>query len=118
MAAQKGPRPRRMPIRTCVGCRQAEGKRDMIRVVRNVEGRIAVDPTGRANGRGAYLHPSRLCWEKALRGGRIGTVLKITPETDDIEALRAFASALPMEMEEPWRQLHQQKNEESHSPPQ
>jgi predicted RNA-binding protein YlxR (DUF448 family) len=69
----------------------------MVRLVRTAEGRIAVDPTGRANGRGAYLHRSRPCWEKALRGGRIGVVLKTTPVTEDIEALRAFASALPTE---------------------
>jgi predicted RNA-binding protein YlxR (DUF448 family) len=99
MAAAKGPRPRKAPIRTCTGCRVAEGKRALIRIVRTPEGRIAVDLTGKANGRGTYLHPSRACWEKALKGGRIGNVLKTTPVTDDMDALRAFASALPMEEE-------------------
>jgi len=97
MTAAKGPKPRKVPVRTCVGCRAAEGKRGMVRVVRTPEGRVVVDPTGRANGRGAYVHPARVCWEKALRGGRIGIVLKTTPVTEDFEALRAFASALPME---------------------
>lgn len=114
MAAAKGSRPRRVPVRTCVGCRAAEGKRGMVRIVRTPEGRVMVDPTGRAHGRGAYIHPSRVCWEKALRGGRIGGVLRITPEPGDIEALRAFASALPVEMEEgnqqSWR--HQQPENE------
>ncbi len=100
MAASRGAmRPRKVPIRTCVGCRATEGKRSMVRIVRGPEGRISVDPTGRANGRGAYLHSSRLCWEKALRGGKIGSVLKTIPVNDDIEALRAFAAALPMEEE-------------------
>jgi predicted RNA-binding protein YlxR (DUF448 family) len=69
----------------------------MVRIVRTPEGRVVVDPTGKANGRGAYVHPSRLCWEKALKGGRIGSVLKTTPVTEDIEALRAFAAALSTE---------------------
>ena len=100
MAAQKGPRPRPTPLRTCIGCRQPEGKREMVRIVRTPEGHVTVDPTGRANGRGAYVHPRSLCWEKALRRGRIDSVLKTTPDTQDLEALRAFAAALPMEMEE------------------
>jgi len=56
-----------------------------------------VDPTGKANGRGAYIHPVRACWEKALKGGTIRNALKFTPATDDIEALRALGMALPVE---------------------
>jgi uncharacterized protein len=100
MTAPKGSRPRKVPIRTCVGCRQAEGKRGLVRIVRAPEGNVCVDPTGRANGRGAYLHPIRSCWEKALKGSRIGTVLKTIPGVEDVEALRAYASALPAQTEE------------------
>jgi predicted RNA-binding protein YlxR (DUF448 family) len=98
--APSGTRPRKVPIRTCVGCRQVEGKRGLVRIVRAPEGGVRVDATGRANGRGAYLHPIRACWEKALKGGRIGTVLKTTPVPEDIEALRIYASTLPAQMEE------------------
>ena len=73
------------------------GKRSLIRIVRTPEQRVAVDPTGRANGRGAYLHPVRACWEKALKGGTIRHALKMTPAPEDVEALRAFARALPAE---------------------
>lgn len=90
-------RPRRVPVRTCVGCRVSEGKRGLVRVVRTPEGRVVVDPAGKANGRGAYVHGERSCWEKALRGGRIGHALRTTPALEDIEALRAFAAALPTE---------------------
>ena len=99
MPAGKGPRPRRLPIRTCIGCRQGEGKRALIRIVRTPEKRIAIDPTGRANGRGAYLHAARVCWEKALKGGTMERALKITPANDDVEALRSFAMTLPTEEE-------------------
>lgn len=66
MSGRKGRR-RHIPQRTCVGCRQILPKRSMIRIVRNSDG-IRVDPTGKAPGRGAYLHNLRSCWEKALQG--------------------------------------------------
>lgn len=88
---------RRVPQRTCIACREEEGKRQLIRLVRTADTHIAVDPTGRANGRGAYLHPNRTCWEKALKGGTIRNALKIVPAPDDLEALRAFARGLPVE---------------------
>lgn len=91
------PRPRHIPQRTCLGCRQEQGKRALIRIVRTPEMRVIVDPTGRANGRGAYLHPNRRCWEKALKGSTIGHALRFTPARDDVEALRAYGMTLPAE---------------------
>jgi predicted RNA-binding protein YlxR (DUF448 family) len=88
-------RPRHVPKRTCIGCRAVEGKRGLIRVVRTSDERIAVDPTGKADGRGAYVHADRACWEKALKGGTMANALKVTPAKEDVEALRAFAMALP-----------------------
>lgn len=96
----QGVRPRPIPQRTCIGCRSEEGKRQLIRIVRTPDGRVVVDPSGKANGRGAYLHPLRACWEKALKGGTIRNALKFTPAMDDIEALRAFGMALPAEESE------------------
>ncbi|MGD9932436.1 MAG: YlxR family protein [Dehalococcoidia bacterium] len=90
-------RPRRVPVRTCIGCRLSEGKGSLVRVVRTPEGRVVIDPAGKANGRGAYVHGARACWEKALRGSKIGHALRTIPALEDIEALRAFAAALPTE---------------------
>lgn len=97
MKVAGGPRPRHVPQRTCIACRQEARKRELIRIVRTPDQHIVVDPTGKANGRGAYLHPVRGCWEKALKGGSIRHALKITPAPDDAEALRAFGEALPAE---------------------
>ena len=44
------------PVRTCVACRQEAGKGALIRLVRGPDGSAATDPSGRAPGRGAYLH--------------------------------------------------------------
>ncbi len=92
-----GPKPRPIPQRTCVGCRGEEGKRALIRIVRTPEGTVAIDQSGKANGRGAYLHPLRPCWVKALKGATIKNALKISPALEDMEALRAFGMTLPAE---------------------
>jgi hypothetical protein len=56
-----------IPKRTCVGCRGTLSKRELMRVVRTPEG-VIHDPTGKAKGRGAYLHDKQSCWERALKG--------------------------------------------------
>ncbi len=58
---------RKIPMRRCVGCREMKEKRTLVRVVRNQEGRVAVDPSGRMNGRGAYLCRDAACVEKARK---------------------------------------------------
>lgn len=65
------------PERTCVGCRATAPKRSMIRVVRSPEGAVAVDATGKAAGRGAYVHGTRPCVRAAVRGGALGRALKV-----------------------------------------
>lgn len=52
--------------RTCVGCGEIYDKKSLIRIVRNTEGLIMVDETGRMNGRGAYICPSEECLGKAF----------------------------------------------------
>jgi len=46
---------RKPVIRTCVLTREPLEKKDLLRIVRNKEGIVSVDLTGKANGRGAYL---------------------------------------------------------------
>lgn len=58
---------RKIPIRTCIGCREQKQKRDLIRVVKNKDGEISIDKTGKANGRGAYLCNDKNCLEKAIK---------------------------------------------------
>ena len=95
MSKTTGARQKPVPERTCIGCRNHQGKRDLIRIVRTPEGRVIVDPSGKASGRGAYVHRLRLCWEKALKGGTMSHALRTTPAKEDVEALRAFGITLP-----------------------
>lgn len=61
-------RGKHVPRRTCVGCREVLPKRSLIRIVKGLEG-VKVDPSGKAHGRGAYLHDKRSCWLRGLKGG-------------------------------------------------
>jgi uncharacterized protein len=70
--------PRHEPVRTCVGCRGEAGKQRMIRIVRLTEGGAAVDPTGRAAGRGAYLHGDPACIEAARKRRALDRALRTT----------------------------------------
>ena len=91
----KGPRPRKVPQRLCVACRQTSGKRELIRVVRTPEGTVEVDLTGRKAGRGAYLCPVRACWEQAISRNMLDRALKTNLSPEDRARLRAFAETLP-----------------------
>ncbi len=90
----RGPRERRLPQRTCVGCGTIQAKREMIRVVRTPEGAVLADPTGKKAGRGAYLCRRPKCWETALAKGRLERSLKTGISRECAESLRAFADSL------------------------
>lgn len=89
------PRQRRVPQRTCVACRSVRAKRDLIRVVRLVDGSIAVDETGKKSGRGAYLCRQRVCWDTALQRGALERALKQGVSAESRAALAQYATGLP-----------------------
>jgi len=71
------PKTRHEPRRTCVACRQEGTKDELIRLVRAGDA-VAMDPTGRAVGRGAYLHRRAECIEDARKKGGLRRALKAT----------------------------------------
>ncbi len=62
---------KKLPKRTCIGCNEIKLKKELIRVVKNKEGEISIDKTGKANGRGAYLCDNIECLEKAIKTKRL-----------------------------------------------
>ncbi len=82
-----------IPQRTCVACREVNEKRSLIRIVRTPDG-VVVDPTGRMPGRGAYLHDSKECWEKALKRGILARGLKTEISPEDMDMLQAYMEKL------------------------
>lgn len=97
MAAKKPKRVKHIPQRTCVGCRAVMPKRGLVRIVRTPEG-VQIDLTGKLNGRGAYLHNAKACWQKALKGS-LAHALRTTLTEQDIEVLTNFMASLQDETE-------------------
>ena len=64
------------PQRTCIGCRKVRPKAALLRLVRGADGRVDVDNSGAARGRGAYVCPDPECLGKALSAGRLGHAFK------------------------------------------
>ena len=76
-------KPRKIPQRQCVGCREMKDKRVLLRIVRTPEGEILLDSTGKKSGRGAYVCPDPECLKKARRSKALE---------------RAFNTAIPPEV--------------------
>lgn len=92
------PRPKHIPMRTCIACRTAKPKRELLRVVRLPDGQIVLDGTGKKSGRGASICARLSCWQIALKKGRLEHELKIEQlSPEDREALEAFMATLPPE---------------------
>ena len=58
---------KKIPMRQCLGCREAKPKKELIRVVRSPEGQISLDFKGKASGRGAYICHDPQCLKKAIK---------------------------------------------------
>lgn len=58
-------KPRKIPMRMCVGCREMKPKQSLLRVVKPQEGDAHIDRTGKAPGRGAYVCDNIECLKKA-----------------------------------------------------
>ena len=86
-------RPKHVPIRTCVVCREKAGKRTLVRVVRTDSG-VQVDTSGKMNGRGAYLCEQESCWERAVTTDVLSKALRMPLTDDDRDRLRQHAAHL------------------------
>ena len=62
---------KKIPMRMCTGCGEMKPKRELVRVVKNSEGEISLDLTGKAQGRGAYVCRSIDFLKKARKSRRI-----------------------------------------------
>lgn len=89
-------------MRTCVACRQPDGRDALIRLVRGPDGHLVVDYRARLPGRGAWVHPRRECVEHAGRRGVLSRALRGPVDagalSDQVRnaVLRACADGLSM----------------------
>ena len=63
-------------IRMCIVCRAQSDKKTLSRVVKNKDGEIFVDKTGKANGRGAYVCKDRNCYQKLCKQKALNRAFK------------------------------------------
>ena len=78
---------KKIPLRQCIGCGEMKNKREMIRILKTAEGAIALDATGRKNGRGAYLCPSMDCFLKAKKSRGLDRSFKMAVPAEVYERL-------------------------------
>ncbi len=79
---------KKIPNRTCIGCNTQKTKKELIRIVKNAQGEIKVDKTGKLPGRGAYICNNSECLEKAVRSKRLEKSFEMKIEEDIYEQLR------------------------------
>jgi len=77
-------KPKHIPTRTCVACRAADEKRDLLRVVRQPDGSVRYDPRGKLSGRGAYVCANTACIALARKQKRLERSLKITAIPEEL----------------------------------
>lgn len=79
----------RIPMRTCLGCREQEPQTKLIRVVL-LDGKVVFDQTKTATGRGAYLHQNPECISSATskrlfnRAFKVSGNLKVTLTIEEL----------------------------------
>lgn len=79
---------KKIPQRMCLGCQEMKPKKELIRVVKNSEGIIKVDLTGKAPGRGAYICKQTECLEKAIKSKRFERAFETKISEDIFMRLR------------------------------
>jgi len=83
---------KKIPQRMCVSCRVRRNKMDLIRVVLMPDGLVAMDPTGKKPGRGAYVCKTKECLAQAVKTHRFDRGLKTEISSDVVESLLQEAS--------------------------
>ena len=76
---------KKIPQRRCMGCRERKEKRQLIRVVRQPDGNVLLDFSGKVSGRGAYLCPNKECLIRAQKAKSLERNLEV-PIPDEVYA--------------------------------
>ena len=79
---------KKVPLRKCVATNERLPKQELVRVVKNNEGKVFIDLTGKANGRGAYLKRSNEAIDTAIKKNCLGRALECTIEQEIYDELR------------------------------
>jgi predicted RNA-binding protein YlxR (DUF448 family) len=81
---------KKVPIRRCLACRGRSEKSGLLRLVWADAGSLEWDRSGKAQRRGAYLHPMTSCAASLVDAKRVGAALRLGDGTITKEHLRAL----------------------------
>lgn len=81
-------KPRKIPLRMCVGCQEMKSKKELIRIVRTPDSQVVLDSTGKKSGRGVYICPNKECLKKALKNNKLEKSLQHPISDEIIERLK------------------------------
>lgn len=81
---------KKIPLRKCIATQEQLPKKELIRVVRNKEGEVFVDATGKMNGRGAYLKRSLEAIDIAQKKGLLKRSLEVDIPDEIYEELKTY----------------------------
>ncbi len=84
---------KKIPLRKCVATQEQLPKSELIRIVKNNEGQVFIDPTSKANGRGAYLKKSLEAVELAQKRKALDRALEIKIDDELYERLKLYVNS-------------------------
>ena len=79
---------KKIPLRTCMGCNEKRPKKELIRIVKQKDGNVEVDQTGKTEGRGAYICNNIECLDKVIKTKRLERTLDIQISEETYKNLR------------------------------
>ena len=87
-------RHRHIPQRSCIACRDTKNNGELIRLVCSGD-TVSIYTKDKKTGRGAYLCPTRQCWETGLKGNRLEYALRTKLTSENRQALVEYGKNLP-----------------------
>ncbi len=92
-------KPKKIPMRMCVGCREMKPKKELIRVVRAPDGSVSMDPVGKKPGRGAYVCRNAACLQRAIKQRQLERQLEVQLTEEVAAQLQQELDNLPLTQE-------------------
>lgn len=84
---------KKIPMRTCIVTKEKLSKYDLIRVVKDKDGNVCVDPSGKLNGRGVYLKKDKAVIKKAQTKQILDRALEISIPLNIYEELNELVGS-------------------------
>ncbi|MBE6760824.1 MAG: YlxR family protein [Ruminococcaceae bacterium] len=87
-------KPKKIPLRMCLGCNEMKPKQELLRVVKSPENEVSLDLIGKKNGRGAYICHSTECLERAVKSKRLERTFQTAIPNEVYESLKKELDSL------------------------